>query len=235
MPVAPFVAFGPSHVVALAATALLIATLGWSSRRQWMGLLGALEKALGVVLISLPVFAGIVASLEGTASLQTVLPLQYCDLATICGGIALFTRRQEAIEIVYFFGLAGTLQGLLTPALQNDFPDLRYFHFFLLHGGVVAAALHLVWIRGHRPRPWSIARMTLATAAYGAVVGLFNWVFGTNFGFLCSKPGNASMMDHLGPWPWYILSLLGMGVVFYTLLDIPFWRQRTKQGATSPR
>lgn len=223
-----FVPFGTSHLAALGTTALFIAVLGWLSRNRREGILRLLEKVLGCALLAVPVFSAIALAIVGALDLTTGLPLQYCDLATICGGIALLTHRQLAVEIVYFFGLAGTLQGLLTPALQYDFPDPRYFHFFLLHGGVVSAALHLVWNRGLRPRPWSIARMIGVTLAYSAVAMLVNWLTGANYGFFCGKPANPSMMDHLGPWPWYIASLLGVAIAFYTVLDVPFWRGRMK-------
>ena len=230
----PFMPFGTSHLAALATTLFCIVLLGWLSRQRRQTALRIVESILGCALLSIPVFSAIAQHFAGALSLATSLPLHYCDLAVICGGLGLLTRKHLAVEIVYFFGLAGTLQGLLTPALQYDFPDLRYFHFFLLHGGVVAAALHLVWNLGLRPRPWSIARMLGVTVLYSAIAMLVNWLTGANYGFFCEKPANPSMIDHLGPWPWYIASLLGVAIAFYTVLDIPFWRGRMKAAPSHP-
>ena len=34
-----------------------------------------------------------------------------------------------------------------------------------------------------------------------------NWLLGTNFGFLARKPKTATLLDHLGDWPIYLLWL----------------------------
>jgi uncharacterized membrane protein YwaF len=48
--------------------------------------------------------------------------------------------------------------------------------------------------------------------------------------FIAHKPETASLMDMLGPWPWYILSLELVGLAVSLLLYSPFglkdWRDR---------
>lgn len=223
-----FQPFGTSHIAALSVIAAAIGLLRWLAGSGRNRFLNRIEVALGGLLLAMPLVTASAVAWIGPFDYQTALPLHYCDIATIAGGIALLTRRPLAIEFVYFFGLAGTLQGLLTPSLQVDFPSPRYFHFFVIHGGVVITALHLVWNRSLHPRIGSVGRMLLATFIYTILVGSVNWLLSTNFGFLCSKPPNASLMDHLGPWPWYILSLFGLAALFYTLLDLPFWKERRR-------
>lgn len=50
---------------------------------------------------------------------------------------------------------------------------------------------------------------------------------GANYGFLCAKPGAASLMDALGPWPCCIGGVLVAGVSFF-LLKLPFRRGSEK-------
>ena len=39
-----------------------------------------------------------------------------------------------------------------------------------------------------------------------AVVGLLDFALGWNYGYLIRRPLRPSLLDHLGPWPWYIIS-----------------------------
>ena len=50
-----------------------------------------------------------------------------------------------------------------------------------------------------------------------AVVFTVNLVTGGNYMFLRIKPTTGSLLDYLGPYPWYILSL--EGVSFYRFCD----------------
>ena len=54
------------------------------------------------------------------------------------------------------------------------------------------------------------------------VVFFFNQILGSNYLFIAHKPETASLIDVLGPWPWYILSLEVIGAVMCLLLYLPF-------------
>ena len=45
-----------------------------------------------------------------------------------------------AVELTYFWGLAGTLQAIVTPDLSAGFPQLEFFMFVVGHLGIVIAA-----------------------------------------------------------------------------------------------
>lgn len=222
---APFHAFGSSHLIVLAVCAVVFAGL-FSLRRLHPGTAIVCERILGTLLLIEWPMSSISHWRAGTLIWDTGLPLHFCDIAGIAGGIALWTRSQLAAEIVYFFGLAGTLQGLITPNLKVDFPEPRFFTFFLLHGGVVVTAMHVVTSMKRSPREGSVPRMVALTLGYAAVVGLVNAALSSNFAFLCRKPDQASLMDALGPWPWYIGSLVILCGVFYTILYLPFFIAR---------
>jgi len=44
---------------------------------------------------------------------------------------ALITRSPRVYEVVYFWGLGGTIQALLTPDLLQGFPSAAFVSFFL--------------------------------------------------------------------------------------------------------
>lgn len=163
--------------------------------------------------------------MNGEGSLENKLPLHLCDLAAFIAGAALITKHRTLCELTYFWGLAATIQGLITPAVGYGFPSPVFIMFFVHHFVVVAVALYLPIVCGWRPRsPWWKSPL----AAFGwvnvylALAFPLNFWLGTNFGFFMHKPANPSLLDYFGPWPWYILVLEGIALVFFGLLMLPF-------------
>jgi hypothetical integral membrane protein (TIGR02206 family) len=89
---------------------------------------------------------------------------------------------------------------------------------------VVAAVLFLVWAGALRPRPGAWWRAFLAVNAYALAVGAFDLAFGTNYMYLREKPAAGSLLDLLGPWPWYLLAGDAVALALLWLLDLPFRR-----------
>src|SRR5438445_159382 len=77
-------------------------------------------------------------------------------------------------------------------------------HFFVAHGLVLVGALYLVWSGQARPRPGSIWKAMLGLNTFAAIAGIFDLFFKTNYMYLRAKPRNPSLLDFLGPWPWYL-------------------------------
>ncbi len=172
---------------------------------------------------------------HGTLNLHNALPLHLCDVALLTSLVALTTQRMRAVELSYYFALAGTSHGLLTPALDVDWPHPRFVTFFVHHGGVVLAALYLVLGVRLVPVRGSVLRALKGLALYAVVVGGLNWLLGTNYGFLCAKPPSASLLDHLGPWPWYLVVLLGVAGSVFVLLSLPLrWLRRHEADSPFP-
>src|ERR671935_2310708 len=72
---------------------------------------------------------------QGAWSPAYGLPLQLCDVAAFVAVAALWTRWWPLVELTYFWGLAGTIQALLTPDLKQHFPTYPYWQFYVAHGG----------------------------------------------------------------------------------------------------
>ena len=212
--------FAAEHAGALLVIAAMTVGLVVLGRRRpglWL-------RGLAVILVADEVSWWVFLAAGGGEPGQRAqpLPLQLCDVAIFVAAAALWTRRQLLVEITYFWGLAGTLQALLTPDLAQHFPSYSYLQYYIAHGGVVAAALVLVAGMRLHPRPWAVAQVALVTVAYTGFVGLVDAVTGSDYMYLRSKPSSPTLLDELGPWPLYLLSASLIGIVLLAILDAPF-------------
>jgi hypothetical integral membrane protein (TIGR02206 family) len=166
----------------------------------------------------------------GQKSLDNVLPFHLCDIAAITAGFALLTRKPLLCALTYFWGLAATIQALLTPAITVGFPHLPFVMFFIHHFAVVTAALYLPLVEGWRPK-LPLWRVPLEVYACSVIYLIFaiaaNHLLGSNFGFASRPPDNPSLIDHLGPWPLYLFSLQGIALGCYFILTLPFLLKRS--------
>jgi uncharacterized membrane protein YwaF len=100
--------------------------------------------------------------------------------------------------------------------------------YYIAHGGIVAAALLLVIGLRLHPRPFAVAWVGLLALVYAGLLGLVDAATGANYMYLGSKPLAPTLLDLMGPWPWYLLGAVALGVLFLAILDAPFYFGRRR-------
>jgi hypothetical integral membrane protein (TIGR02206 family) len=215
-----FHAFHTQHLVTLTIIVAVCILIAWKARSnngpRW------LRWLLGVALLGHAAVFYIQLGINHALALEYSLPLDLCDLVLIASIIALFHPNQFMTEIVYFLGFGGVLQATLTPDLSRGFPSWDFILFFWSHGITLMAIVFLISRPGFKPRGGSIVRMMVAVNIYALVAGTIDAITGWNYGYLCRKPSEASLIDFLGPWPWYLLSLELIALVIFLILDLPW-------------
>lgn len=224
--------FTAEHLYAVLTGSVVIALLIFLGKMEGKKRLFATWVLAFINLAAYPLSLAAWLSITTDKSLDNILPFHLCDIAAITGGFALLTRHPLLATLTYFWGLAATIQGLLTPAITVGFPHWPFIMFFVHHFVVVGTALYLPIVEGWRPKKpfWrSPVEVLLWSLAYLASAITVNHVLGTNFGFAAGPPPNPSLIDYLGPWPWYLASMTGIAFLLYLLLALPFTRI-SKQG-----
>ncbi|MGH9303926.1 MAG: hypothetical protein ACRDZ5_05860, partial [Acidimicrobiales bacterium] len=82
---------------------------------------------LGALLLADAVSFVADLALKGTFSPRYDLPFALCDAAVLVAAAAVVLRVPVLCELTYFWGLAGTLQAVITPDLSASFPHLAFF------------------------------------------------------------------------------------------------------------
>ena len=144
--------------------------------------------------------------------------------------------RDRAATIAAMLGHAGAVPGDSsgeTADLAADFPHPVFLLFWVMHIGTVWAAVHLTWTRGIHP-DWRRYRLAVAvTAVWAASVFCLNVALDSKYGYLNAKPGSATALDLLGPWPWYVLAEVAIIAVVWALMTWP-WVRRPASAAAAP-
>ena len=231
----PLKLYGPTHLAAI--VTMVVASLVYvAAARAWPGKwASAAAWALAALLLVNEVAWWGVLVARGEWGWDYALPLYLCDAAGFVAAVALATRRPLLVEITYFWGLAGTIQAMITPDLHYDFPSYFYFQYFAQHIGIVVAALLLVIGLQIQPRKGSIQRMVAITVGFSAMAGVADIITGGNYMYLHRKPSSGSLLDYMGPWPLYIAAGVPLAVGLLVLLDLPFWRGRRGLASGSAR
>ena len=226
-----FIPFGFSHrliLLLVAAGAVLLVWLG----RTLRGTQAERNLTRGFALVLLA-YAGtmlVAHIMPARWNIQSSLPLHISDLTWITSVYALWTRSRWAFALTYYWGLTLNPQAMITPAARPGFPDLAFIDFWFQHALVVWAAVYLTWGLGLRP-DWRSFRTAVAfTLGWAVAVLCFNVMAGTNYGFLNAKPVNASALDLMGPWPWYLMVELVAVLAPWAVITWPWTHPRQTLG-----
>jgi len=211
--------FGPLHWSLLLATGAIAFVLGYLCRTERISK-RAVRLTLGIGL-ALNEFGWWYFRYSHEGLRISNLPLQLCDVSLWATVAACLSLRPLIVEFAYFAGIAGAGMALITPDLWSPWPSYPAVYFFVTHGGIVIANIVMVYGRIAVLRQRALWRAFGVLLGFATGVGVFNVIFKTNYMYLCNKPKSATLLDALGPWPWYLAVAFGLAFVLYALLWLP--------------
>jgi hypothetical integral membrane protein (TIGR02206 family) len=219
----PFVIFGRSHLIVLALSLAVPVVLAVVVR---LAASRTLERVLcwtlALVIGGVWIVWYFVFHRMGWLNIGNALPLDLCSWAAIATIATLVAPNQRSYELAYFWAIAGTTQGLVTPDIPFDFPEFRFIEFSTFHGGIIVAVIFLTLGLKWRPTAASIPRVMGWSLVYMAIAGVADWALQVNYGFLRAKPGHASLYDLMPVWPWYLGVVVVLALISVLICYSPF-------------
>lgn len=232
---APFVTFGERHLMSLAVLVVFGAII-LSFRGADEATRRRVRYGLAALLVVNEIGWHLWAYTYVGWTLDKMLPLHLCSALVWVGAYGLVTLNPIVYEFMYFMGIGGPLQAVLTPdAGQYGLPHFRAIQTMVSHGTLIIAALYLTRVEGMRPTWASVRRVMIGTFLYMCAVTVVNVFLGSDYMWTMSKPPVKTLLDVLGPWPWYNIPVILLGVLNVLLLYTPFWwiDRRALRGAAA--
>lgn len=220
-----FIMFSVAHIAVIVVLCMAIVLLFIGRKKSPVS--QKYERIFALSLLVMEVLYHVWMMTTGRWTLASSLPLELCSISLLVTIVLLWTGNKHLIDFVFFAGIGGAIQAMATPVLDLGFPHFRYFHFFYTHIGIILTALYFTWMKGYRPTFEGVLKTMLALNLLLPLLFVVNHLFQGNYMFLREKPYNGSLLDLLGPYPWYILSLEGVAFIMFTGLWLVFRNWRT--------
>jgi hypothetical integral membrane protein (TIGR02206 family) len=185
------------------------------------------EIGFAVSLIIIDITYHLWMIVSGNWNVSNSLPLEMCSISLVLTVLLLLTRKKIIYEVLLFTALIGASQAIITPSLNYDFPHFRFFHFFYTHMMITWVTLYFTWAKGYRPTIWSVVKLMVFLNILMPIILLINKLVDGNYMFLSNKPDRSSLLDVLGPYPWYILSMEGLAITLSLIVWLVF-REKDK-------
>ena len=219
----PFEPFGTAHlltllVLCLVGFAIVYGAHRWTSKEQAK----RIAAAMGVFMIVQELVDRGCHHFLNHEPFVNVLPFHLCGASVFLTAVMLINRSRLIYPLMYFWGLAGASMSILTPDIQFGFPHILNITYFSSHALIIVGVLYMTVNFQYRPTLKSLYGVAIFTNAYLVLMIPINIVLKTNYLFICEKPKGDTLLNYLGPWPWYILSLEGVGILFFLLLYSPY-------------
>lgn len=228
-----FEMFSVSHFVII--SILILVSLGIFLFRKKLKseLWRLIDIAIALSLILIETTYHLWMFVNGSWDPSHAIPLELCSISLILTVLLLLTQKKIIYEILLFTALLGATQALITPSLTYDFPHFRFFHFFYTHLMVIWVPLYFTWVKGYRPTIWSVLKLFVFLNVLMPMIMIINKLVDGNYMFLSHKPDSASLLDVLGPYPWYILSLEGFLITLSLIVWLIFREKAGKKTEVS--
>ncbi len=174
---------------------------------------------LAVLTISIELFDDGFRYINDNWNYINNLPLHLCSFATLLSSYALYTRSQSAFELTLYWGIGGAFQAIITPEFSKLISPYYFYISQMSHAMIVLNVLWMLLVLKMKVSENALKRAIPFTIGLMVIVGIINYLIGSNYFFLQEKPDVANPML-IGEWPIYIGFLILFGSIIIWIIDM---------------
>ncbi|MCL6295801.1 TIGR02206 family membrane protein [Jejuia spongiicola] len=164
----------------------------------------------------------------GNYNIATDLPLYLCSFMALLIPVFTYYRKFWMFEVLLFWIIAGTTQGVLTPDIPEGFPSFDYFRYWVVHLGLLTVIFYATIVFKMKPTFKSVFKSFFALQLYVIFMVIINYALNANYFYLNKKPQSASILDYFGEWPLYIIVVQIIIIPYFLLIYLPFYLAKRK-------
>ena len=167
-----------------------------------------------------------------TLSLDQDLPFHLCHFGFYFSLLAIYfkcsknkiseKKIQFLFDIAFAIGFSGALQGILTVDFSDINNTIGVVTGHLQHSLIILNSLWLIFVYKMRFSIKGILNFFIFLNALVIPLGLINYLLGSNYLFLCTAPVVDNPLLLSSEWPYYILVIDALSIVYMYVLYMPF-------------
>ncbi len=222
-----FILFGTEHFIALGLgvfSSLIILILAYCmDKKNRVNFF----RAITLLILGIKIAELLYRYYYNGESYIYLLPLHLCNLSLILAILTSFFKSSTFFQPLYFWG-AGAIFALITPELNNDFSDVLSISFFVTHFFIILSVIYTMLFFKFRPTKVGVVSSFILVNLIALGVFYINKKLGTNYLYVNRIPNTSTLLDVLGPWPYYIISVEMLYLLVSFILYYPFRGKRLK-------
>ena len=160
-----------------------------------------------------------------------LLPLHLCPIVIILSIFMMFFHSEVLFQPVYFWSI-GAFFAILMPDIRDGMSNFASQSFFITHFFILFSTAYAFVHFRFRPTKVGFLCSFLLLVTLAFIMYFVNNKLGTNFLYVNHPPVTKSLMDFMGPWPYYIFSLAGIDKAISFFMYLPFRKnKKSKYGS----
>lgn len=117
---------------------------------------------------------------------------------------------------------------ILTPDIRDGMGNFASQSFFITHFFILFSTAYAFVHFRFRPTKAGFIGSFLSLITLAFIMYFVNNRLGTNYLYVNYPPATKSLVDFMGPWPYYIFSIAGIDIAISFFMYLPF-RKNKKQ------
>ena len=224
-----FILFSNEHLITVGIgfiSCILLVFLGFFTEKK-----ATFAKIVAIVVLGVKIAELLFRHHYYGETVAQLLPLHLCPIVIILSIFMMFFHSEVLFQPVYFWSI-GAFFAILMPDIRDGMSNFASQSFFITHFFILFSTAYAFVHFRFRPTKAGFLCSFLLLVTLAFIMYFVNNKLGTNFLYVNHPPVTKSLMDFMGPWPYYIFSLAGIDIAISFFMYLPFRKnKKSKYGS----